>query len=349
MIHFKIKILYIIQWVTKITFNIFFRKDKIKYNSYNSIIILCGAGIGDAVMATPIIEIIKLNNKKIRLTIICNSANAEIFKYNPFISKQITYNRTFLSLIKAYYTVICNKFDIFIGSQPSNTVIHSLFAFFSFAKIKAKINKDNSYKYLNYNFLYDILVPNDMNRHRVQLNLEIINSIGLSPNLPNIDKCKIYTTGLHINNRIYSNSNYIIIHLGSGEKNKLWPVENFSKIINYIIKINKYVIIVGGIKEKNLLCKMQNNNDQKIINLIGKLTLIELFLLLQNSSLLITNDTGVMHIAATTNIKILALFGSTNPAHIGPYTSNSMIIKQNSINDISVREVINSINKCLNE
>lgn len=346
---FKIKILYIIQWLVKFIFSFFSKKNQLNHNSYNSIAILCGAGIGDAVMATPIIETIKLNNEKIKLTVICTSINADVFKYNPFVSNQIIYKKTFSSLLKTCCLLVYNKIDVFIGSQPSNTIAHSLFAFFSCAKIKAKINKNYIHDYLNYNFLYDILISNNMNRHRVQLNLEIVNSLGFSKISLTNNQCKMYVGDIYTYSKIYGCLDYVVVHLGSGEKTKLWPSKNFSQIINHIINKNKSVIVVGGINERSQFLEIQKKQIQKIINLIGKLTLIELSVLLQNSFLLITNDTGVMHIAATTNTKILALYGSTNPQHIGPFSNYSTIIKKNNINDISVEEVVNLIDKCLDE
>ncbi|MCC7438558.1 MAG: glycosyltransferase family 9 protein [Armatimonadetes bacterium] len=334
------------------SFSIFFlRKHKISDDLYSRVLVLCGAGIGDAIMATPIIRAIKKNNKKIKITIVSNNANVDVFKFNPYISKHIVYSNSYYSRLKACLSVLCNRCDVFIGTQPSNTTLHAIFAFMSLAKTKAKVNKENiDYAYLDYDFLYDILISNNKKRHRVQLNADIVHSVNLITHVSSNMKCEIFFNEKKKQVNLYPfKINYVCVHLGIGRKQKIWPIENYSKVINYLIDKNKTIVIVGGNEERNLISKMKINNYMKIVNLIGKLKLNELHVFLQHGALLLTNDTGVMHVAATTKIKILSLFGSTNPLHIGPYTDKAIVIAKNSINDILVEEVINIIDEILSE
>lgn len=342
---------YLVRWIIKLLSSGFFRKYKIRGGSYQSVFVLCGAGIGDAVMATPMIEAIKKHNAKTRIMVISNNTNADVFKFNPSISKQIIYSDSQYSRLKSCCLILCTKCDVFIGTQPSNTIIHSVFAFISLAKIKAKINKMNiDFVYEDYDFLYDVLIPNNKKCHRVELNMDIARSIGLISGASHRIKCKIYfSKGQKQMNSFFFNADCVTVHLGGGRKQKIWPIENYFKIISYLLDKKKTVIIVGGNEERGLISKIGIDSYVKIIDLVGKLKLNELHAVLQRSSLLITNDTGVMHIGAATNVKIIALFGNTEPLHIGPYTDTATIISGGRVNDISVEEVINSINQLLNE
>ncbi|MBK8910009.1 MAG: glycosyltransferase family 9 protein [Chlorobi bacterium] len=348
----KIQMYYAIQRVIRTLhrWHLFFQKNDGSTN-YRSIAVLCGAGIGDAVMATPIIEAIKLYDNNIEITVVANNLNAEIFKFNPYISRRIVYKKEPFSLIKSYISILRIKCDVFIGSQPSNTIIHYLYAFFSFAKHKIKIDKaELVVKYRNYDFLYNTLIRDNKKRHRVDLNLEIVKNIGVfNPALEEI-VCKIHVPQLYILKHPYYytwRAKYIVIHIGGGRKQKIWQIDNYSKIVEYLLEKDVIVIIVGGIEEQHFAAKINIDNPKRIINLIGRLNLNEVSLLLRQSELLITNDSGIMHLATTTNVKIIALFGDTTPSHIGPYTNRSIVIKKDHVKDISVEEVMILIDRCL--
>ncbi|MBX7217333.1 MAG: glycosyltransferase family 9 protein [Candidatus Kapabacteria bacterium] len=348
----KIQIYYTIQLVIRALHRWYlsFQKNDNGTN-YRSIAVLCGAGIGDAVMATPIIEAIKSYDSNIEITVIANNLNAEIFESNPHISRRIIYKKKSFSLIKSYISILCIKYDVFIGSQPSNTITHNLYAFFSFAKYKIKIDRAGLIaKYRNYDFLYDTLIRDNKRYHRVELNLEIVKSIGVFNHGIEEIVCKMHVSQLYTLRQPYYytwRTKCIVIHLGGGRKQKIWQIDNYSKIVEYLLEKDVIIIIVGGIEEQHFAAEINVRNPKKIINLIGRLKLNEVSSLLQQSELLITNDSGIMHLAATTNVKIIALFGDTIPSHIGPYTNRSVVIKKDHVKEISVEEVMILIDRCL--
>jgi heptosyltransferase-2 len=65
---------------------------------------------------------------------------------------------------------------------------------------------------------------------------------------------------------------------------------------------------------------------ERVINLAGKTNLRELMALIQSCSIILTNDSGPMHIAAAFDIPLLALFGSTNDTTTGPYGKHAKVI-----------------------
>ena len=67
-------------------------------------------------------------------------------------------------------------------------------------------------------------------------------------------------------------------------------------------------------------------NPDRVINFAGKTTFKELITLYSISDLLITNDSGPVHFASTTEIPILALFGPETPKIFGPMSPNAKVI-----------------------
>jgi len=64
------------------------------------------------------------------------------------------------------------------------------------------------------------------------------------------------------------------------------------------------------------------SND--LINLAGKLTLNDLIYIISRLNLLVTNDSGPMHIAAAVKTPVVAIFGPENPVLMGPYTTTDL-------------------------
>ncbi len=68
--------------------------------------------------------------------------------------------------------------------------------------------------------------------------------------------------------------------------------------------------------------------DSSIINVAGKTTLLDLCALLRFCKLLLTNDTGPMHIAAAIGTPVVSIWGSTSPELTGPLSPRSVVIRQ---------------------
>ena len=73
--------------------------------------------------------------------------------------------------------------------------------------------------------------------------------------------------------------------------------------------------------------KLSEGFQDKVINLCGKTSVRQLCLLIKNCHIFLTNDSGPMHLADALGVKVVALFGSTNPVKTGPYYSKDVIKK----------------------
>jgi heptosyltransferase-2 len=67
--------------------------------------------------------------------------------------------------------------------------------------------------------------------------------------------------------------------------------------------------------------------QHRLIDLSGKTTLGEAMALIKCCELFITNDSGLMHVAAALNVPLIAIFGSTNPDTTGPWNPKSRIVR----------------------
>ena len=142
---------------------------------------------------------------------------------------------------------------------------------------------------------------------------------------------------------------YITISIGGFSQPEIWKLDNWIYLIRLLLKNKKYKIIILGTKSdyKNSII-LKSKNKKRIISLCGKTELDELFTLIQNSTVHITNDNGTMHVSTIFSKKTICLFNNHDPiGKWNPSNKNAIIFRSkngvNGIKPISVYKKLNSI------
>ena len=111
---------------------------------------------------------------------------------------------------------------------------------------------------------------------------------------------------------------------------KRWPAVSYSALINQLIKeLKAGIIIVGSKDDVPIANEISSLVHEKIGIATGKTSIKSLAALLTRVNLLITNDSGPMHIAAALGTPVVALFGPTDPKLTGPYGRGHVVIRKN--------------------
>ncbi len=109
---------------------------------------------------------------------------------------------------------------------------------------------------------------------------------------------------------------------------KRWPAERFAEVADRLIsRYGVAVVIVGSAGERDVAAAVTATARFPLLDLTGRTTLEELVALVARCRLLVTNDTGAMHIAAALGTPVVALFGPTDPATTGPQGGSSVILR----------------------
>ncbi len=109
---------------------------------------------------------------------------------------------------------------------------------------------------------------------------------------------------------------------------KRWPAEHFAELI---AKLDHPVVLLGSAKE-SALCKTIRNvalrasPTQTIHNLAGKTSLTEAIHIIANAKSMVSNDSGLMHVAAAFGIPQVAIFGSSDPRHTPPLNDRAKVL-----------------------
>jgi len=109
---------------------------------------------------------------------------------------------------------------------------------------------------------------------------------------------------------------------------KQWPLDRYAHLAD---KIQAFtggrIIIFGGPNDRKLGKKISQKMQHRPIDLSGKTSLGEAMALIERCDLFITNDSGLMHVAAALDVPLIAVFGSTNSITTGPLSQNSRIVQ----------------------
>ena len=112
---------------------------------------------------------------------------------------------------------------------------------------------------------------------------------------------------------------------------KRWPTNYYSEVANDYLKKNWQVILLGSPNDIPVGedIKKNINKESGFLNLIGKTKLVDTIDILSSSNLVLTNDSGLMHIAASVDVPLVALYGPTSPEFTPPLSNKVKVIKKN--------------------
>jgi lipopolysaccharide heptosyltransferase II len=118
-----------------------------------------------------------------------------------------------------------------------------------------------------------------------------------------------------------ADARWIAIQPGARWQNKRWPVQNFTELVHLLAGNfpDTRFAILGNDDDKPLGEAISRVEPARCLNLCGRISLSEMVEWLRLSELMITNDTGPMHVAAALGKPLIALFGPTEPRRTGPY------------------------------
>jgi lipopolysaccharide heptosyltransferase II len=137
--------------------------------------------------------------------------------------------------------------------------------------------------------------------------------------------------GAFISNSALATRHPSLIALLPGARwpNKRWPVEFFAQTVNRLCEANKNTLfaVLGVAADGPLAELISRQHSDRCLNLTGKTSLSEMIEWLRRADLVISNDTGPMHVAAALNRPVLAIYGPSDPLYTGPHQQASNVLQ----------------------
>ncbi len=329
-----------------------------RWRSARSCAVLCGAGLGDALMAVPLLRAIADSRPDLRIVAIVNGPAGSVIGRCGVPVEVVRFDRGGRrGGGKRFRRELRRKeIDIFLGALPSNTVTHSRVAFRSGARVVLKHAYDYGYRDdRDFSFLYSRLLDLDRSRHRVEHNLDLVRSVGEDPAGPvtmrfDPDPAAADHVDRWLAARGMESGSIVAIHPGGGRSDKYWPAERFAAVAAGLADAGRSVVVVGGPEEQGLgeeVCRRAARGS--VVNAAGEFDLDGTAALLRGATLLVSNDSGIMHLAVAVGTPTVALFGPTDPRHIGPWSNRSisLVAGAGGLDSLEVRAVREIVERAL--
>ena len=107
---------------------------------------------------------------------------------------------------------------------------------------------------------------------------------------------------------------------------KRWPEKSFAEVADYLVDNGYQVWLMGSEKDQIFADNIQKAARQSLVNLCGKTQLKDVVDLMALVQLAVTNDSGLMHVAAAVGCKLIAIYGSSTPDYTPPLTEKATIL-----------------------
>lgn len=289
--------------------------------------------IGDVVMSLPAIENIRLLFPESEITVLAKPWVIPLYEFHPSIDKLMIY-RNHKSPV-AYPVNIINhakeirKRGFHMAILLQNAFEAALLAFLGGVKIRVGYNTDGRGLLLTH--------PVKRRRHISELHhmdyyLELLRGMGwntkdIYPRLhtgkDNRKRASEFLRNNHING--------FILGIAPGAAygpTKRWPEEHFALISSMAVESWGAKVLIFGSEADTVIGKrIERMIRGPCINLCGKTSLGDAMALIERCQMMVSNDSGLMHVAYALGVPVVAIFGSTDPDLTGPRTDLSRIVR----------------------
>ncbi|MFA5747953.1 MAG: glycosyltransferase family 9 protein [Candidatus Absconditabacterales bacterium] len=334
----------------------FVNKKKNIINHPKKILVIRLWALGSSLLTFPMIK--QLENhfgNDVKYDLLASSRNIGIFKNQGYFNQ--TYN---LFKIKDIIKLIFSfkKYDIVIDAEE----YFKISSFVSLLVGKITIGYNNLWiRKLAYTDPIHY-IPNE---HNLINCISLLNPLGVKTYKPDfmeplkyLEKDKIKVDNFLKNSSLVTrHSSLICLHTGGAEtsKDRAWPQKKWIELITKILEKNQnvYIFLSGTKFEKNIIQNIIINLSEKykknVINICGFFNIFEFAYLLKKCNLMISNDTGPMHLAAAMGTKTIGLFGPELPSKFGPWPLDKNVGLYKGDGEASIKVHLALWGKCSEE
>jgi heptosyltransferase-2 len=277
-----------------------------------------------------------------------HSSVREIIEGNPIVDEIISYDgeneqKGFFNTIKFIIRLKKKRFDLAVILNPAKKF--NLITFL--AGIPRRVGYNRKWGFLLTDKIEDKKYLGE--KHEVEYNLDLVRKIDADTQnkslfIPINSQDEEFVKELLVELGIKDNNSLIAIHPWTSNPQKQWPWERFVELGDRLIEeLGIRVVVIGGDDEVEVTSKFCNSMRNLPINLCAKLSLRQLAAFLRYCKLLISNDSGPVHIASAVKTPTVVIFGGsdpgTGPIRWGPWGEGHKIIYKDSLEEITVDEV----------
>lgn len=289
-------------------------------------------GIGDLVLALPMIKAIHQNGK--RVIFLGGTKNIPIVRNQPYIDKIFSFDVEKISdSIKAFSVlrkIRKENVDACVDlTQSAN--YSTLLNYLAGAGLRTGFKNDNNQKRAK-NRMYTHLITFNNRQHITWSYFDLVQPLHIEKPAQ-IDLERLVYLPKHsshvkkfISDHGLTDKKLAGVHLSHPVKAKRWPFERWAEVIDYLLENDFHVVAIGIKREKATIRRIipfMKKETSRFVNAAGLFSLSQLFALMDHFHIFLSNDGGPMHIASAQGIPLIAFFGPETPVRYGALSHNS--------------------------
>ena len=307
-------------------------------NSQKKFLVIKLSALGDIVHALPVARTLRQSYPQAFIAWMIEERYKELLHNNPDIDEIIpirikswkkNWNRkTLKEILKIVKNLRQQNFDVVFDLH--GLIKSGVIAMLSGARIKSGFHRKNCKEKIS-SIFFNKKAPYmtggihviDMYLTLVQSALEIQNKVKQFP-LPEIRHQKVEDFFQH--HPELTSKNIIGINPGAGFESKLWELERFAQLADRItVELNSSILLTWGPGEEHKINKIAASMKQKCW-VAPSTTIQESIALYKHLTLLVTCDSGPLHLCAALGIPTVSMFGPTDPVRNGAYGLNHITV-----------------------
>ena len=297
------------------------------------ILILKPSSLGDVIHALPVLRLLKLHFRDAEIFWWIDSALAPLVEGDPDLTGIVRFERKrwakpqhWPEMLRSIRWLRAQKFDLVIDLQC--LLRSAAFAWLANGKFLVGLDEVRE----GARGFYDLALPRQsFHTHAVDWYLAVLPPLGVPvhknfdwlPERPKIaaEVKRKWPAAFPTSISQLPSSKLILLQPGARWKNKRWPVQHFAELVQALAEKfpDARFAVLGGKDDAPLGEIILQAAPEKVLNLCGKTSLPEMIEWVRRGDLLITNDTGPMHVAAALGKPLVAIFGPTEPRRTGSY------------------------------
>ncbi len=305
-----------------------------KKGGQQKILVVQTSFLGDAVLTTPLLSEARRRFPEAELTVLCTPQAKNLFEGNPDIDEIITDDKKgegkgWIGIWRRAKDLRSRGFTIALS--PHKSLRSALLLYLAGIPFRVGFRQSAGW------FLYHRRVNRDSTRHDVERNLSLLRPFGIDPAdcqpdlRAEVDPCARGAVERLFHSLGIQRSGFIFgINPGSVWPTKRWTAEGYAELM---IKLRKeyrcQILLFGGPEDEPIVTRIQRFAGNIGLSLVGKIDLQQLACALDWCDLLITNDSGPMHVAVARRVPVVAIFCATTPS-LGfyPYSSRAVVVEK---------------------
>jgi len=293
-----------------------------------NILIIKLRAIGDVVLSTPVLENLRSAFPESTIDFLVESNSHDVLSGNPYLSTILVFEPKRQNGIGLIRKVRGRNYDLVIDlfGNPRSALVTLA------SGARYRLGYRFGWRRLCYNIVVE---PRGGEVHNVEFNLDALRRIGVpvirsTPFFPLLQASENFADEFFSRSGLKSKP-VIAFNPGGGWYTKRWRPQQFAKLGRLIVdRLGKRILVMWGPGELEDARQIASGIGQEAI-LAPPSSLSQFASLMKRCSMVVTNDSGPMHIAASVGIPIVAIFGPTRPEFQGPVGTTAVIVRNSEL------------------